>query len=187
MPCWDVARTAFQVPGAGLSPSAKVGHLGLLPRGGQASLWGGPSSPPPYAPSLQVAGDAGWRRARRPECDRRGALNGGLFAGFAADAVIGLHSAYPDMPFTALLNSTGTAAVSRAESLCLLGTITAFAGAHIENFTTGHLTLNQISALHGPEGNLGLDHRQPGAWHRARHHLPDQLSRCSSTGAWPRR
>jgi hypothetical protein len=148
----DVARTAFQVPGAGLSPSAKVGIWGYS-EGGQASLWAAQLAAS-YAPGLQVAGDAAGGVPGDLNVTAAG-LNGGLFAGFAADAVIGLHSAYPDMPFTALLNSTGTAAVSQAESLCLLGTITAFAGAHIENFTTGHLTLNQISALHGPEGTWG--------------------------------
>jgi triacylglycerol lipase len=69
--------------------------------------------------------------------------------------VIGLHSAYPRMPFTSLLNGTGRSAVKRAESLCVAGTVLAFAGAHIEDYTTGHLTLNQIYALRGPDGSWG--------------------------------
>jgi triacylglycerol lipase len=148
----DMARTAFQVPGAGLSPSAKVGIWGYS-EGGQSSLWAAQLAAS-YAPALHVAGAA----AGGIPGDLKvvaAALNGGPFAGFLADAVIGLHSAYPNMPFTALLNSTGTAAVSQAESLCLAGTITAFAGQHIENYTTNHLTLNQIYALHGPQGTWG--------------------------------
>jgi hypothetical protein len=148
----DVARTAFQVPGAGLSPAAKVGIWGYS-EGGQASLWAAQFAAS-YAPGLHVAGAA----AGGIPGDLRvvaAALNGGPFAGFLADAVIGLHSACPGMPFTSLLNSTGTAAVSQAESLCVAGTVVAFAGAHVENYTTNHLTLNQIYALHGPQGTWG--------------------------------
>lgn len=148
----DAARTAFQVPGAGLSPTAKVGVWGYS-EGGQASLWAAQLAAS-YAPGLDVAGAA----AGGIPGDLKvvaASLNGGPFAGFLADAVIGLHSAYPDMPFTSLLNSTGTAAVSQAESLCVAGTVAAFAGAHIENYTTSHLTLDQIYALHGPDGTWG--------------------------------
>ena len=148
----DAARTAFQVPGAGLSPTAKAGIWGYS-EGGQASLWAAQLAAS-YAPDLHVAGAA----AGGIPGDLKvvaASLNGGPFAGFLADAVIGLHSAYPDMPFTSLLNSTGTAAVSQAESLCVAGTVAAFAGAHIENYTTNHLTLDQIYALHGPDGTWG--------------------------------
>jgi hypothetical protein len=148
----NIARTAFQVPGGGLRSSAPVGIWGYS-EGGQASLWAAQLAAS-YAPDLNVAGAA----AGGVPGDLKvtaASLNGGPFAGFLADAVIGLHSAYPDMPFTALLNSTGQAAVSQAESLCVAGTVAAFAGAHIENYTTGHLSLNQIYALHGPEGTWG--------------------------------
>ena len=148
----DAARTAFRVPGAGLSPTAKAGIWGYS-EGGQASLWAAQLAAS-YAPDLHVAGAA----AGGIPGDLKvvaASLNGGPFAGFLADAVIGLHSAYPDMPFTSLLNSTGTAAVSQAESLCVAGTVAAFAGAHIENYTTNHLTLDQIYALHGPDGTWG--------------------------------
>jgi Secretory lipase len=148
----DIARTAFQVPGGGLSPAAPVGIWGYS-EGGQASLWAAQLAAS-YAPALNVAGAA----AGGVPGDLKvtaAALNGGPFAGFLADAVIGLHAAYPDMPFTALLNSTGTAAVSQAESLCVAGTVAAFAGARIENYTTRHLSLDQIYALHGPEGTWG--------------------------------
>jgi triacylglycerol lipase len=148
----DIVRTAFQVPGGGLSRTAPVGIWGYS-EGGQASLWAAQLAAS-YAPKLKVAGDA----AGGVPGDLKvtaAALNGGPFAGFLADAVIGLHSAYPDMPFTALLNSTGQSAIAQAESLCLTGTIAAFAGAHVENYTTNHLTLDQIYALHGPEGTWG--------------------------------
>jgi hypothetical protein len=118
----DIARAAFQVPGAGLSPAAKVG------------IWG-------YSEGDLKVTAAG--------------LNGGAFAGFGLDAVIGLHTAYPDMPFSSLLNSAGISAVSQAESLCWLATIASFAGARIENYSINHLTLNQIYALRGPEGTWG--------------------------------
>ncbi len=148
----DIARTAFQVPGAGLSPAAKVGIWGYS-EGGQASLWAAQLAAS-YAPDLNVAGAA----AGGVPGDLKvtaAALNGGAFAGFGLDAVIGLHSAYPGMPFNSLLNSAGVSAVSQAEGLCWVGTIAAFAFANIENYSTDHLTLNQIYALHGPGGTWG--------------------------------
>jgi Secretory lipase len=148
----DVARTAFQVPGAGLAPAAKVGIWGYS-EGGQASLWAAQLAAS-YAPDLHVAGAA----AGGVPGDLKvtaAALNGGPFAGFGLDAVIGLHSAYPGMPFNSLLNSAGVSAVSQAESLCWVGTIASFAFANIENYSTSHLTLDQIYALHGPGGTWG--------------------------------
>jgi Secretory lipase len=148
----DIARTAFQVPGAGLSPAAKVGIWGYS-EGGQASLWAAQLAAS-YAPDLNVAGAA----AGGVPGDLKvtaAALNGGAFAGFGLDAVIGLHSAYPGMPFNSLLNSAGVSAVSQAEGLCWVGTIAAFAFANIENYSTDHLTLNQIYALHGSGGTWG--------------------------------
>jgi triacylglycerol lipase len=148
----DIARTAFQVPGAGLSPAAKVGIWGYS-EGGQASLWAAQLAAS-YAPDLDVAGAA----AGGVPGDLKvtaAALNGGAFAGFGLDAVIGLHSAYPGMPFNSLLNSAGVGAVSQAESLCWVGTIASFAFANIESYSTNHLTLNQIYALHGPDGTWG--------------------------------
>jgi triacylglycerol lipase len=148
----DIARTAFGVPGAGLSPSAKVGIWGYS-EGGQASLWAAQLAAS-YAPGLHVAGDASGGVPGDLKVTAA-ALNGSPWAGLLADALIGLHAGYPDMPFTSLLNSAGRSAVSQAESLCTAGTVLAFAGAHVENYTTRHLTLNQIYALRGPEGTWG--------------------------------
>jgi Secretory lipase len=148
----DIARTAFQVPGAGLSPTAKVGIWGYS-EGGQASLWAAQLAAS-YAPGLHVASAAAGGIPGDLKVTAA-ALNGGAFAGFGLDAVIGLHAAYPGMPFTSLLNSAGVSAVSQAESLCWAGTVTDFAFANIENYSTNHLTLNQIYALHGPNGTWG--------------------------------
>jgi Secretory lipase len=148
----DIARAASKVPGGGLSPGAPVGIWGYS-EGGQASLWAAQLAAS-YAPGLNVAGAA----AGGVPGDLKvtaAALNGSAWAGLLADALIGLHTGYPGMPFTALLNSAGRSAVSQAESLCTAGTILAFAGAHAGNYTTRHLTLNQIYALHGPDGTWG--------------------------------
>lgn len=145
----DIARTAAKVPGGGLKPSAPVGIWGYS-EGGQASLWAAQLAAS-YAPNLNVAGDASGGVPGDLKVTAA-ALNGSAWAGLLADALIGLHTGYPDMPFTALLNSAGHSAVAQAESLCTAGTVAAFAGAHIESYTTNHLTLNQIYALHGPEG-----------------------------------
>ena len=145
----DIVRTAFQVPGAGLSAGTKVGIWGYS-EGGAASLWAAQLARS-YAPELTIAGDA----SGGVPGDLRvtaAALNGGAFAGFLVDAVLGLSTAYPAMPFTALLNDAGRSAVATAKSQCLAGTVANFAGADIANYTTDHLTLDQIYALTGTDG-----------------------------------
>jgi Secretory lipase len=145
----DITRAAFQLPGAGLTSAAKVAIWGYS-EGGAASLWAAQLAAS-YAPELNVVGDA----AGGVPGDLRvtaAALNGSGFAGFLIDAVIGLSTAYPAMPFASLLNSSGVSAVATAKSECLLGTTASFAFANISNYTTGHLSLDQLYALQGTDG-----------------------------------
>ncbi|MCO5969947.1 lipase family protein [Actinoallomurus soli] len=150
----DAVRTAFQVPGGGLGPDAKVGVWGYS-EGGQASLWAAQLASS-YAPELHVVGDAAGGVPGDLKITAAG-LNGGPFAGFLLAAVLGLHTAYPSMPFDSLLNDTGRSAIQQGKSLCLVGTVTAFAFADIGNYTKDGLTLDQIYALSGPDGTTWSD------------------------------
>ncbi|GLW63784.1 lipase [Actinomadura rubrobrunea] len=148
----DIARTSRQIPGGSLRPDGKVGIAGYS-EGGQAALWAAQLAAS-YAPELDVAGAAAGGVPGDLKVTAAG-LNGGLFAGFAADALIGHNAAYPDMPFDELLNDVGRKAVADAKKLCLYGTLGRFLGARVENFTKDKLTLDQIWQLRGPDGTWG--------------------------------
>ncbi|GAA2324688.1 lipase family protein [Streptomyces kunmingensis] len=145
----DVVRAASAVPGSGVAKSAPVGLWGYS-EGGAASLWAAQLASS-YAPELKVVGDASGGVPGDLKVVAQG-LDGGAFAGFLADAVIGLAASHPAMPFDELLDSTGRSAVAKAKSLCLVGTIATFAGQKLENYTEQRLSLDQIYALTGTDG-----------------------------------
>ena len=142
----DGVRAAFRLPGSGLSGAAKVGLWGYS-QGGAATLWSAQLAAT-YAPELSIAGAA----AGGVPGDLRAvalASNGGAFAGFTVDATIGLHTAYPSLPFDSLLNDTGKQLVANLRTLCLTGTVAAGAGAKTENLTTDGLSLDQLFQIWG--------------------------------------
>jgi hypothetical protein len=142
----DGVRAAVRLPGSGLTGTAKVGLWGYS-QGGAATLWSAQLAAA-YAPDLSIAGAA----AGGVPGDLRAvalASNGGAFAGFTVDATIGLHTAYPSLPFDALLNDTGKQLVANLRTLCLTGTVAAGAGARTENLTTGGLSLDQLFQIWG--------------------------------------
>ncbi|MDX6742625.1 lipase family protein [Actinocorallia sp. A-T 12471] len=146
----DLVRASRKIPFGSLRADGAVGISGYS-EGGAASLWAAQVAAS-YAPELKVVGAA----AGGVPGDLKvtaAKLNGGLFAGFLADAVVGLHEAYPDLPFDALLNDRGRQAVADVKSKCLLGTLAAFAGQKVENFTTAKYSLEQLYALTDPAGN----------------------------------
>ncbi|MFI1538415.1 lipase family protein [Streptomyces anandii] len=145
----DMVRAASRVPGGAVAPDAPVGIWGYS-EGGAGSLWAAQLARS-YAPELKVVGSAsgGVPADLRAEALH---LEGGPFAGFLVDAVIGMSVTHPGMPFTALLNDQGRQAVKDAESLCAVGTVTRFAGARIAQLTKDRLTLEQMFALRGPDG-----------------------------------
>ncbi|MGW7384205.1 lipase family protein [Streptomyces sp. NPDC054794] len=145
----DMARAASRVPGSGVSPQAPVGIWGYS-EGGSGSLWAAQLTRS-YAPELNVVGSAsGGIPADLKQVASN--LDGQFFAGFLVDAVIGLSVTHPDMPFDELLDDDGRKAVRDAESLCAVGTVARFAGARFEQYTKDRLTLDQIYALHAPDG-----------------------------------
>jgi triacylglycerol lipase len=145
----DMARAAAKVPGSGVSPAAQVGLWGYS-EGGSGSLWAAQLARS-YAPELKVVAVASGGVPADLKAVARN-LNGGAFAGFLMDAVIGMAVTHPDMPFDELLDDEGRKAVHDAESLCAVGTVTRFAGARVENYTKDRLSLEQLFALRGPDG-----------------------------------
>nr|WP_316755320.1 lipase family protein [Streptomyces sp. NEAU-HV9] len=169
----DMARAAARVPGSGVSPDARVGIWGYS-EGGSGSLWAAQLARS-YAPELNVVGAASGGIPTDLK-QVAGNLDGQFFAGFLIDAFIGLSITHPDMPFGEVLNDSGHKAVKDAESLCALGTVSRFAGARVEQYTKDGLTLDQLYALHGPDGttwgdaveanNLGVGIGTPGSGSR---------------------
>lgn len=145
----DIARSAPELPGSGLEAGAKVGLWGYS-EGGAASLWAAQLAAS-YAPGLNVVGDASGGVPGDLKVVAKG-LNGGAFAGFLVDAVVGLAASHPAMPFDALLNDRGKDTVGKAKSLCLVGTVSALALQKLEDNTEGGLGLEQIYALKGTDG-----------------------------------
>ncbi|MFA1547703.1 lipase family protein [Actinomadura chokoriensis] len=145
----DIVRTSRQIPGGTLTADGKVGISGYS-EGGAAALWGAQLAAS-YAPELDVAGAAaggvpGDLRLTAKQ------LNGGFFAGFLADALVGLNAAYPEMPFDELMNGQGEQAIRDVRGNCLFGTLAVFLGARVENFSTDGLGLEQIYGIEGPGG-----------------------------------
>lgn len=140
----DIVRASRQIPFGSLKSDGKVAISGYS-EGGAASLWGAQLAGS-YAPELKVVGAAagGVPGDLRVTANK---LNGGPFAGFLVDAVLGLHAAYPNLPFDSLLNDKGAKAVKDGRSLCLAGTLAAFLGTDIKNFTTAGYTLDQLYTL----------------------------------------
>jgi hypothetical protein len=145
----DIARAAPKVPGSGLTAGGPVGLWGYS-EGGAASLWAAQLAGS-YAPDVKVAADASGGIPGDLKTVAA-ALNGGPFAGFLADAAIGVSTAYPGLPLDTLLNPAGQDAMAKARTVCLVGTVTGFAGASISDYTTDKLTLEQLYALRGTDG-----------------------------------
>ena len=140
----DIVRTSRQIPGGTLNADGQVAISGYS-EGGAASLWAAQLAST-YAPELKVVGAA----AGGVPGDLKltaAKLNGGPFAGFLADAVVGLHEAYPGLPFDELLNDTGRKAIEDVKKNCLFGTLSAFLGKKIEGFTTQKYSLEQLYKL----------------------------------------
>ncbi|WP_088316469.1 lipase family protein [Kineosporia sp. R_H_3] len=148
----DMARAASRVPGAGVAKAPRVALAGYS-EGGHSTLWAAQLARG-YAPELDIRGAA----AGAAPVDLKATatnLNGGLYAGFLADSVVGLSTAYPSMPFRSLLNPAGVEATDDVRTQCLVGTLATWAFRRIETYSTDHLTLEQIYAIKGPDGTWG--------------------------------
>ena len=150
----DGVRAAFELPGSGLSRSARVAVWGYS-QGGAAALWSAQLASS-YAPDLALVGAA----AGGVPADLRAvatSTDGGAFAGFSVDATIGLATAYPQLPFGSVLNDTGRGLVADLKTLCLAGTVARGSGAKVADLTAGGLGYDELFRLAGPDGTTWGD------------------------------
>jgi alpha-beta hydrolase superfamily lysophospholipase len=129
----DAARAAERLSGSGAAPTSKVlvwGHS----QGGGAALFAAELAPT-YAPDLQVIGAIAGAPAA--ELATVAAANdGGPNAGFNLMALIGLHAAYPDLSYDAILNDAGKTAVATIDDECADVITRTYAGTHLTDFVT---------------------------------------------------
>jgi len=157
----DIAKVGPQIPGSGLSYDAPVVVWGYS-QGGGAATWAGQlwSS---YAPKVDLVGVAAGGVPGNL-IDVGASLNGGAFAAFLGDAIIGFHDAYPNLVFSSLINSAGQAALQQLATNCLVTQLTDFAFQNISSDTVGNLTYDQLVAEPGWQAALLANSPgQPGA------------------------
>ena len=157
----DMARVGAQIPGSGLSFTAPVVVWGYS-QGGGAATWAGQLWPK-YEPKVNLVGvAAGGVPGNLISVGE--SLNGSAFAGLAGIAIIGMANAYPDLPFTSLLNATGKQLVAQLDTACIGGDIIDGAGKRISQLTIGGQTLQQVLQLGNWKADLLANSPgQPGA------------------------
>jgi triacylglycerol lipase len=157
----DIAKVGPQIPGSGLSYSAPVVVWGYS-QGGGAATWAGQLWKS-YAPKVDLVGvAAGGVPGNLIQVGA--SLNGGAFAAFLGDAIIGFHDAYPSLPFSSLINSAGQAALQELATNCLVTQLTDFLGTNISTYTVGDLSYSQLVAEPGwSKALLANSPGQPGA------------------------
>lgn len=154
----DMAKVGPQIPGSGLSYDAPVAVWGYS-QGGGAATWAGQLWQS-YAPKVDLVGvAAGGVPGNLVQVGE--SLNGGAFAAFLADALIGFHDAYPSLPWDSLITSAGVTALDNLETQCLVTQITDFAGQNISTYVVGNPTLAQLLAEE-PQWVADLDANSPG-------------------------
>lgn len=158
----DIVTAATQLPGAsaaGITSANPVGIWGYS-EGGQAADWAAQEQAT-YAPSMHVIGVAAGGVPGDLKVTAT-SLNGGLGSAFLFDAVIGLHTAYPALPFTSLINSAGVAAFAKitAPSECVFNELTDFGFKNISTYTNSGQTLAQLLTI--PQWSAALDANQLG-------------------------
>ncbi len=129
----DAARAAARVPQAGLSADGPVGVFGYS-QGGQAAAFAGELQPS-YAPDLNLVGVA----EGGVPADLNAVMkfnDGGAAFGLVLGAAVGYSTAYPELPFTAVLNEKGKKAVAKVKEACTVELGAAAPFAHLNDFTT---------------------------------------------------
>jgi dienelactone hydrolase len=150
----DVARAARDLTATGLTSANPVALVGYS-QGGQGSLWGAELSRS-YAPDVNiVAAVAGGTPGDLLVTARY--LNGGLAAGFLFDAIVGLHTAYPELPYDELIDPEGEAAVKRLLTQCFAETLATNIGKRIEKYTVGGIGIDALLDKAGPDGKTWRD------------------------------
>jgi hypothetical protein len=141
----DLFRAAAQIPGAGISSSAKAALWGYS-QGGQTASWVGEIKSS-YAPELNlVAIAAGGTPANFPRTARY--LEASTGASFLLGAVIGLAEQYPDgIPLDDLANGDGQVAIAKGKSQCVFESLFEFMNDSISDYTIGNQSLDELIAI----------------------------------------
>ncbi|MDT7727286.1 MAG: hypothetical protein QOI21_3862 [Actinomycetota bacterium] len=135
----DVARAAVRVPEAGLSASAPVGAFGYS-QGGQAAAFAGELQAA-YAPEVKLAGvSEGGVPADLNLVAKSN--DGGIGFGLVVGAATGLATAYPELPFDAILTARGKQLVETAKNSCVVGLVAAAPFGRLSTLTTDPDVLN---------------------------------------------
>ena len=137
----DAALAAANVPGTGLSIAWPVFAWGYS-QGGNATIEAGEIWQA-YNPALHLVGVASGGVPSNV-VDTTIASNASLGTGFMLGALIGLDSAYPNLPFTSLLNSAGQTLVAKLKANCMITDLFDTAFKNFDQLTNGGLTLQEI-------------------------------------------
>ncbi|HEX5360845.1 MAG TPA: lipase family protein, partial [Fluviicoccus sp.] len=141
----DIFSAAAQIPGSGVSASAKAAIWGYS-QGGQTAAWAGEMKNA-YAPNLKLSAVAA---GGIPADLLRTAnyLDGSTGASFLLGAVIGLSTQYPtQIPLDSLTNATGKAAVAKGKSECVFEALYDFMNKKVSEYTVNNQTLAQLTAV----------------------------------------
>ncbi|SOD71524.1 secretory lipase [Jatrophihabitans sp. GAS493] len=129
----DGIRAAQSFSTAGLSSKTPVGAWGYS-GGGHATAWTAELQHS-YAPDLKIAGIA-FGGAPPNLANTVKSLDGGLFFGFIAGAMLGLSHEYPEWNMWGQLNPAGVAAFKAADNSCIADFAPGLALKKISDFTT---------------------------------------------------
>lgn len=154
----DMAKVGPQIPGSGLSYGAPVIVWGYS-QGGGAATWAGQLAPS-YAAQVNLVGvAAGGVPGDLVQVGE--SLNGGAFAAFLGDALVGFHDAYPELPWSTLITPAGTTALDNLVSQCVVTQLTDFAFQNIGTYVNGNPTLAQLLQQQ-PQWTADLEANSPG-------------------------
>ncbi|WP_158881806.1 lipase family protein [Amycolatopsis anabasis] len=129
----DVARAATRLPETGLTPASPVGAFGYS-QGGQAAAAAGELQPA-YAPDVKLVGvSEGGVPADLNEVAKFN--DGGAAFGLVAGAAVGYSTAYPELPFTDVLNARGKDLVAKVKESCVVELGTAAPFTKLNDLTT---------------------------------------------------
>jgi pimeloyl-ACP methyl ester carboxylesterase len=150
----DAARAALRVPGAGLSPAAKVGIEGYS-QGGGAAGWAAQLAPT-YTPDVNLVGVAMGGTPANLQATAKN-LEGSLFFGFLAGTAIGLQAAYPELNIPQYETPAGVAAFNKIDTQCQIDVLIGEAGKKVQDYTINGIDPTTVPAVDArlTQNNLG--------------------------------
>lgn len=141
----DIIKAAAQIPGAGVSASAKAAIWGYS-QGGQTASWAAELKDS-YAPGINLVGvAAGGTPANFPAIAHY--LDGSTGASFLMQAIVGLGTQYPDhIPVEELASARGLAMMETAKQQCVFESLFDVMNESISSYTVDNLTLDQLMTI----------------------------------------